>query len=127
MSDLPREGWIAGGTECSRCPWAGQCVRPTPDGVGVPDDTAVEIEALKQEALEAKDVESAGKEAGRKAKEQISALLRQHGARRAPGLARITYSEGRLSLDTKAMEADGIDLTPYRKAGKPSETVTLEK
>lgn len=125
MDELPREGWIAGGDECGRCPFRRSCIREAPTGVGIPENVEHEVAELHRQARAAADAEKAAKADGRAFKEKISKILRQHGARRAPGLARITVST-RSSLDTSAMVADGIDLSKYQKAGKPSESVTLE-
>lgn len=125
MDELPREGWIAADGECDLCPFRSQCVKDAPEGVGVPDEVESELAALRDEAKQAADDEKRAKSKVRAAKERISEILRKHGARRAPGFARITVSR-RSSLDQKAMIADGIDLIKYQISGASSETVTLE-
>ena len=62
--------------------------------------------------------------------EAIKELLKQYGARahkEVDGSWSVTWStvKGRSSLDAKALEASGVDLTPYWKEGNPSERLNV--
>lgn len=124
-ADLVAEGWIA--QDCDICPFAIQCVgkKPTDKGTLSPEHAA-EIEHLTAKAKEAKAAQESAEITERTCKRQIMELLRAADVRRVPKLVRTTVSKGKASLDTEAMERDGIDLSLYRKAGRPSESVTLE-
>lgn len=122
---LPAEGWIA--QECGLCPFARQCVGEVPKGrADLPEPDRLLIEAHRAEAASAKAAKDAAEIQERAAKERIMNVLRAADVRRVPGLARLSVTNGRQSLDTEAMERAGIDLSLYRKAGRPSESITLE-
>lgn len=122
--DHPREGKFTG--ECERCPYQTECLGAPIEGKG----KLTEAETLTIERLRSYyfDLVDKGQQIERQAseiKEEIRNILRAADVRRAPGLARISRS-ARSTLDQKALEAAGIDLTPYRKPGRESESVTIE-
>lgn len=122
---LTAEGWIA--QDCALCPFARQCVGEVPSGKGhLSDDERASIEAFRAEARAAKERAAAAEIDERAAKERIMNILRAADVRRVPGLVRLSVTNGRQSLDTEAMERAGIDLSLYRKAGRPSESITIE-
>lgn len=120
------EGRITGGDECQYCVFQIACLGAPIEDKGHlrnEDRTAIE-EARARARLEAE--QAATHEAlANQARERIRDILRAADVRRAPGLARIARSQ-RSTLDQEAMERAGIDLAPYRKPGRVSETVTLE-
>lgn len=131
---LPPEGKMAGGDECKYCAWASHCAAVTV--AGVPNEeqqlghNVIErlhgLRDLEREAAAAKDeatIEHA------RAVEAIKQFLRERNTRRYKGSGwSVSYSTtaGRAALDIAAVEAAGIDLTPYYKTGKPSERLTIK-
>jgi CRISPR/Cas system-associated exonuclease Cas4 (RecB family) len=121
------EGRITGGNECAQCLFQTACL-------GAPiTDTGKQLSEADTAAVAAnvatiKDLQAAGKAAEaaiNAAKERIREILRAADVRRAPGLARVSRSS-RTALDQEAMEKAGIDLAPFRKPGRETETVTVE-
>ena len=123
-TDLPAEGWIA--QECGLCPFVRQCIGKKPEDGKLPDEQLAQLAELDKLARAAKVEALAATERERAAKLDIMNFLRAAKVRRVPGVARVTVTDGRQTLDTEAMEKAGIDLSLYRKAGRPSESVTLE-
>ena len=132
--DLPPEGKLAGGGECRYCPHRGRCAGVT---VGaIPEDR----EPLGGNALaalgalvEAERVARAGKDATARrhaeAQERIKQFLREHRTRKVEADTwSVTYFpvKGRTSLDRKAVEAAGIDLSPFETPGDPGERLTIK-
>jgi len=63
------------------------------------------------------------------AQERIKQFLREHRTRKVEGDNwSVTYFpvKGRLSLDRKAVEAAGIDLSPFETPGDPGERLTIK-
>jgi hypothetical protein len=52
-------------------------------------------------------------------------VLRAADVRRVPGVCSVRRNGGRMTLDVKAMEEAGIDLAPFRKPGRESESVVF--
>jgi CRISPR/Cas system-associated exonuclease Cas4 (RecB family) len=121
-----REGRFAGGDECRLCPYQTACLgAPIEDKGKLNETDAAAVAAARlmiQQAETAKDDAEGRIAAG---KETIREILRASDVRRAPGLARISRSQ-RTTLDQEAMERAGIDLAPFRKPGRETETVTVE-
>lgn len=124
--DLAPEGRIAGGKECSLCPFQTACLgAPIEDKGHLSDEDRAAIETARHE-IKRTDADIAERERiSAAAKERIRNVLRAADVRRAPGLARIARNS-RSSVDHEAMKRDGIDVDRYRKPGRESETVTLE-
>lgn len=132
--DLPPEGKTAGGRECSLCAWASNCAAVTI--AGVPRETR---ELSESEAGELQELCAAAKRlaetngfwdaAHKKAVEDVKQFMRDHNVRKHKGEDwSISYStgKGRETLDIAAIEAAGIDLSPYYKTGNPSERITIK-
>ena len=134
--DLLPEGKLAGGDECRYCPWqrqcdAGQVARlPSDKGVRLPPDAVKLLKELRDldRRLATSINDSEFEQA--KLREAMKQLLQEHGARahkEVDGSWSVTWSvvKGRSSLDTKALEASGVDLSPYRKEGNASERLNV--
>ena len=123
----PREGVLAGGRECLWCPFQTACLgAPLATGLGKLSEAETAGIAEARAVVKAAEVEVARNERRiALAKEAIREILRGADARRAPGLARISRSQ-RTTLDQDALERSGVDLTPFRKPGRETETVTVE-
>jgi hypothetical protein len=119
------EGRIAGGDECEWCPFWSACLGPPVDGRGhLKDEERTKLEELADEVRAAKAEAKVIDARIAKSREQIRAILRAADVRKVPGLVRI-HRTARTQLDTEALEAAGIDLTPYRRPGRVSEVVTV--
>jgi CRISPR/Cas system-associated exonuclease Cas4 (RecB family) len=123
------EGRITGGNECTQCPFQTACLgAPIMDtGKQLSEaDTAAVAGLVKTARFQKNVLIKAGEMELAKTKEAIRDILRAADVRRAPGLARVSRS-ARSTLDTEALEASGFDLSPYRKAGRETESVTIEQ
>ena len=122
----PREGHLAGGKECSHCPFQTTCLgAPIADtgALSEADTAAVAAARLAIQQAETAKADAEGRITAHK--EIIREILRKADVRRAPGLARISRSQ-RTTLDQDAAERAGIDLAPFRKPGRETEQVTVE-
>jgi len=127
-NDLPREGWISGGKECSKCPFRTACLGGKIEEINdLPPSILEKVEKLCAEARTAaaqvKDLEKAE----RSAKDEILQIFRKHNTRSVKGYAYIRRGVSAGKLDAEAMEADGIDLSLYRTKGAPYESVVIQK
>lgn len=131
---LDREGKRDGGTECRTCPFRDAC--------GV---TEAEVEykgsrgrgnrgsALSELAtgyVSLKEIEKQTKEAIAAAGESIKEELKSRKVKTITvgGIdIALANMSGRRTLDRKAMEKAGIDVTPYEKVGKPFERLTVSE
>jgi hypothetical protein len=132
--DLPPEGKLAGGGECRYCPHRSRCAG---DSVGaIPEDReplgSNALAALKT-LVDEEQAARAGKDATARrhaeAQERIKEFLREHRTRKVEGGNwSVTYFpvKGRLSLDRKAVEAAGIDLSPFETLGDPGERLAIK-
>lgn len=131
--ELPPEGKMAGGDECRYCAWASHCAAVTVAGVPR-EEQPLDDEAAEQ-LLALRDAER-GLLANRQNAERehaeiiedIKRFLRENNTRRFKGDGwSVSYSvtTGRATLDTVAVEAAGIDLSPFYAPGKPSERLTI--
>jgi hypothetical protein len=125
--DMPLpEGRITGGDECQWCPFQTACLgAPIEDKGHLSDEDKQSLELAVATVKRAEDAKKEQEVVAAASRELIREILRAADVRRAPGLARIARS-ARTSLDTEAMERDGLDLSKYRKPGRVSETVTVE-
>jgi hypothetical protein len=127
------EGKLAGGGECKYCPWESHCGEvtvasiPTQDNALADDEVEI-LRLLRDELLRMnKDLETsktliAGQQ------EDIKQFLRRHGVRRYKGSDwSVSYSavNSRASLDIAAVEAAGLDLSPYYKTGNQTERLVV--
>lgn len=121
----PPEGRIAGGDECEHCPFWSACLGPPVDGKGhLSEGERTKLEELAAVVQSTKASIKVADAVIAKAKEQIREILRAADVRRVPGLVRI-HRTARTQLDQEALEAAGIDLTPYRRPGRVSEVITV--
>jgi hypothetical protein len=132
--DLSPEGKLAGGGECRYCAWSSHCAEvragavPRTDAVKLGDNALTELKGLRdaERKLSARSDEMTVELAI--VRQAIKDALRLHGVRRAGGddwSIAWSSSKGRESVDLKAAEANGIDLTPYRKEGDPGDRLIV--
>lgn len=90
-----------------------------------------ELANFKPLMLEYGELKETEKNAKKRMKEldaQLRPVLADEGEVMAgPYLFNCKLMAGRTSLDQKAMEADGIDLEPYRKYGAPFTQLSVKK
>jgi hypothetical protein len=131
--ELPPEGKMAGGSECKYCAWAEQCLGATvatiPPNGELGDDAIHELKGLRdlERKLADQGAEFEVLHAG--ACEAIKQFLREHGVRQHRGADwSVSWASvaGRSSIDTKALEAAGIDIEAYRKEGKAGERLIVK-
>jgi hypothetical protein len=132
-AELPPEGKIAGGDECRYCAFKSRCqgalvASIPPSSVAIGANAMAHLKALveQHEAADA-DADSAGRRR-EDVREQVRVLLRELGTRKVAGDGfAISWFpvKGRKSLDRKAAEAAGLNLTPFEREGDPSERLTI--
>ena len=113
--DLPPEGKLAGAIPEDREPLGGNAL------------TALKTLVTEEQAARAEKDATARRHA--EAQERIKQFLREHRTRKVEGDNwSVTYFpvKGRLSLDRKAVEAAGIDLSPFETPGDPGERLTIK-
>jgi len=131
---LQPEGKMAGGKECAHCPWASRCADVQVAGVPtnyentLNSEDANHLEFLRDKERMTHELREDINTQYAEVTEQIKQFLREHNTRRYVGEGwSVSYSvvEGRQTLDTKAIEAAGIDLAPYYKTGKSSDRLVI--
>jgi hypothetical protein len=138
---LQPEGWIAGGSECTYCPWSKSCRAIRGD---VPD----QVEALPQDQMDpeflehiinlaieerARDIAVKETQADhRTAQENIKAALREKGLRMVKtSVINVVWSTmvGRPSYDMPKLKAAataaGVDVQAYERVGEPSDRLSV--
>lgn len=131
--DLPPEGKMAGGGECHYCAWASHCAAVTVAGIPtsdstLDDDAANELKAMRNIERELAAAKETAAEEHARAQEDIKRFLRQANVRRHKGDGwSVSYSptSGKTTLDIAAIDAAGIDLSPFYKPGKSGERLTV--
>ena len=132
---LPPEGKLSGGDECKYCPWASHCAAVTVAGIPkeetkpLGDNAMAEFHALRDLERDWADRETHATTKHAEMRERIKESLRTHGVRRVNGeVWSISYSsiKGRETVDIKAAEAAGIDLSPFRKVGDPADRLVVK-
>lgn len=132
--DVKPEGAIAGGRECDSCPFRSRCRgdaaagHPKEKGA-LPEDVAEQLaDRIGDFDHYAKQVAEA--ELGlREIKHEIKELLRNNNVRWTEVDGReVNWQsrKGKLSLDQKAMERDGIDLSKYQVEGDPYDVLVIK-
>jgi hypothetical protein len=134
--ELRPEGWIAGGRECERCPWARACLgervtmraapaEPTPE-------LAAEVAALARTALRREAAADAATAALRATQHEIKERMRAAGVRSvaADGLHVAWGSvRGRPSYDHNAMRAAaiaaGVNPAEFETAGVTTDRLDI--
>ncbi len=133
--ELSPEGKISGGAECRYCPWAWHCAKvivagiPREEGKALGDNAMATLKELRDsERAVSAEIDALNAKHGT-LKQEIKEFLRANHVRRAGGEGwEISWSQtkGRESVDTKAMEASGLDLTPWRKVGEPGDRLVVK-
>lgn len=134
-SDLPPEGWIAGGNECKTCPYLKSCGierRNLPfadNDEPVAPQVRAEISDMVRELVNLDGVIE-GYKAGYRAKEdELKGRLRDFGIRKIKGVLNWTTVKGRTSYDNEGIRVAatlaGIDVEKYMKIGDESDRLTL--
>jgi len=131
-SELPPEGYIAGGRECKYCPFVRACGierRSVPDASNTVADPqfVAEVRDLAREAKRHQGDADAAAAKLRETQEAIRERLRSKKLRRVNGDDfSITWSsvKGRLSFDVPALKAAataaGIDVGKFETTGQPT-------
>lgn len=131
---LPPEGKLSGGDECKWCPWASHCAAVAVAGIPASDAPALghnaitELKALRDKERELATRKKTDESDHAAACEAIKEFLRANGVRGHKGDGwSVSWSavKGRTTLDTSAVEAAGLDLTPYQKPGKPGDHLNV--
>ncbi|UTU07865.1 hypothetical protein CcrC1_gp179 [Caulobacter phage C1] len=129
------EGKLEG--SCDYCPYTKECARVTgeatpTDGVVTEANTESPIVKEFQDLIllerELQAEKKASEKAHKEAQERLKELFRDVGMRRfqvGDIKASITWNKGKKSLDRKAMEEDGIDLSLYEKEGNGFDTLRI--
>jgi hypothetical protein len=136
-SELPPEGWIAGGHECKYCPFATACgiarhFVPKPSGATVDPQFVTEARDLAREAKRHQaDAENATAKL-RTTQNEIRERLRDKGLRRVAGDDfSIIWSpvKGRQSFDVKALKAAaiaaGVDVAQFETTGEATDRLDV--
>lgn len=132
--ELSPEGKISGGAECKWCPWQSHCLNVTVAGIPkedkpISDNVMAELKHLRDLEREIAERIDLNETEHTMARETIKEFLRLHQIRRAQGDGwEISWSfvKGRETTDTKAAEAMGIDLSPFKKSGTPGERLIIK-
>lgn len=132
--ELSPEGKIAGGKECAYCPWASHCAHVSTaaipsENATLGDNAASELRRLrdKERRLAAEAEHCAA--AHNAAKEEIKSFLRGHSLRWYNGDGwSVSWQpvKGRETIDIKAAQESGIDLSPFSKTGNPSDRLVVK-
>lgn len=132
-SELPPEGWIAGGKECSFCPFVRPCgverrsvpqnnVKATPQFVAEITDYCVEANRLET-ALEADQIRL------RSIQQTIKDRLREKGVKRIQGVVNWYEVAGSTHYGSKAMRERltelGEDAEEFANVGNPSDRLVI--
>jgi len=134
-SDLPPEGKMSGGAECKYCAWAEQCVAatvasiPSDPGPILGDNAVSELKGLRDAIVALDDVTEDNERTRAVTVEALKQFMRDNGVRHYRGDNwSVSWGSvtGRSTLDTAAVEAAGIDLSPYKKEGRPGERLVVK-
>jgi hypothetical protein len=133
--ELSAEGKIAGGAECSYCPWASHCQSVIVAGIPetemkiLGDNALAELKRLRDVEREINQTCDFDSARHAKAREAITEFLRANGVRRVNGedwSVAWTPTKGRETVDIKAAESAGLDLGPFRKTGEPGARLVVK-
>ena len=135
--DLAPEGWIAGGKECERCPFARACLGERVTAIAAPaeptPEQAAEVVALARTALRREAALDAATAALRSTQHEIKERMRAAGARSVVGDGlRVTWTtvRGRPSYDHNAILAAaiaaGVDASKYETAGTMTDRLVIQ-
>lgn len=132
-AELAPEGKIAGGDECRYCAFKSRCigalVAAIPrDSVPIGANAQASLKALVEQHEQADGEAEAATGRREQVRELIRGLLRELGTRKVSGDGfSVSWFpvKGRKSLDRKAAEQAGLDLSRFEKEGDPSERLTI--
>jgi hypothetical protein len=133
--EMPPEGKLSGGAECSYCPWASHCNQvvvagvPKEDGPVLGDNAMTELKMLRDKERQMDGAITAAAAEHGALKFRIKEFLRANHVRRVKGdgwEVSWTVTRGRETVDVKAAEAAGIDLSAWRKLGEPGDRLTVK-
>jgi hypothetical protein len=136
-SELPPEGWIAGGAECRHCPFTTACGiqrHAVPEQTGTPVDRQFvsEICDLAREAKRHQGDADASMTRLREIQHEIRERLRAKQLRRVEDDDfAVVWSpvKGRQSYDMKHLKAAavaaGIDITQFETTGQPTDRLDI--
>jgi len=132
-SQLPPEGWIAGGKDCEHCAFTRACgiIRrsvPEREAAADPQFVAEMTDLCRQHAAVDMDIKSKTVTLN-SLKQEIKDRLRAKSVRKIPGVVSWSPVKGRDNYDMKgiraAAEAAGIDLAPYCTTGDPTDQLRV--
>jgi hypothetical protein len=127
---LAREGRLDGGHECRMCAFTGPCgVDGAKADTGSQRASGTRLSRAVTAYLDGQAMEASGREQKTAAADKIKAAMKNAGKTMDEVDGHIiTYTKvaGRKTLDRKAVEAAGIDLTPFEKTGAPSERLVVK-
>ena len=121
---------------CDHCKWQGACGTTNRDSIPshadserqVTPETLEKIDPLVKKFFEAKKSKEEAERTFELAGEEIKNFLSGTNRRKMTGPTwSVTWfgQDGKSRLDTKAMEADGIDLEKYKKDGNPFDVLRV--
>lgn len=132
-ADLEPEGRFA--NECKYCKWKKACGTSTVSSIPTYDDdetatpeTIQALDTLVRKAMVAKDLAADAASDVEKANNAIKEFLKTRNTRKMKGPTwSVTWygQDGKISYDTKAMKADGIDMEKYEKEGAPFDVLRI--
>jgi CRISPR/Cas system-associated exonuclease Cas4 (RecB family) len=135
-SELPAEGWIAGGGECETCPFKDPCgierhALPSEKFKSKPvsPQRVAEMTDLCRQAKELAEVRDKYDADYRTQQEAIKERLREWDIRKVPGVVTLSAVKGRVGYNTDelkaAAEAAGIDTEKFMRIGEPTTRLTI--
>ena len=136
-SELPPEGWIAGGHECERCPFAKTCgierhAMPGASTAVADPQFIAEIRDLACDVKRQQGIADSAETQARHSKHEIRERLRAKGLRRVSGDDfSVVWSpvKGRTSMNIaalkKAATAAGVDVTEFEQIGEPTDRLDV--
>jgi hypothetical protein len=136
-SELPPEGFIAGGGECRYCPFAQACgierhTLPETSAAAVDPQFIAEARDLAREAKRCQSAVAVAETQLRNVQHEIRERLRAKALRRVTGDDfSITWApmRGRPSLNVKALKAAaiaaGVDVAQFETVGEPSDRLDI--
>ena len=135
LAEFKPEGKMAGGKECQYCPFQSHCADfsaglvPQDANDDLDEQTARNLDSVLEARERAiKEIDN-WKATKADAEETAKELMRQAGTRKAKTANwSLSYSsvKGRVSVDIKAAEAAGVDLSAFKKEGDPSDRLTIK-
>ena len=132
-TDFQPEGWVAGGKECTHCPFLKPCgiERRNLPFQDLPIDPQFKAE-MTDMVREAKAIEASiedNESALRIQQQAIKDRLREKGIKKIPGVVTWSNVKGSQRYDNKAVQAAaiaaGVDIEKFKTEGEPTDRLTL--